>query len=106
MARLTDAALTPYHSIKRSSNKITPSAFVFVIGIVGLGHMAVQILKNVYSATIIADDKLELAKKYGADYVVRTNKDIDTVAKEITRITDSKNVPLFSTSSVTIQHWP
>lgn len=62
MARLTDAALTPYHSIKRSSNKITPSAFVFVIGIVGLGHMAVQILKNVYSATIIADDKLELAK--------------------------------------------
>lgn len=94
VAPLTDAALTPYHAIKRSANKITPSAFVFVIGIGGLGHIAVQILKNLYSATIIAgdiaDDKLELAKKYGADYVVRTDKDIDTVTNEIAHITGSK----------------
>ncbi|KEQ01935.1 hypothetical protein SASC598J21_002850, partial [Snodgrassella alvi SCGC AB-598-J21] len=46
VAPLSDAALTPYHAIKRSAGKITPSAFVLVIGIGGLGHMAVQILKK------------------------------------------------------------
>ncbi|PIT14914.1 NAD(P)-dependent alcohol dehydrogenase [Snodgrassella alvi] len=94
VAPLSDAALTPYHAIKRSGSKITPSSFVFVIGIGGLGHMAVQILKKVYSATIIAgdiaDDKLELAKKYGADYVVRTDRNTNSVVEEVTHITGVK----------------
>ena len=78
VAPLTDAALTPYHAIKRSQQKITPSSFVLAIGIGGLGHVGVQILKNLYNATVIAgdiaDDKLELAKSYGADYVIRTDQ--------------------------------
>lgn len=78
VAPLTDAALTPYHAIKRSQQKITPSSFILAIGIGGLGHVGVQILKNLYNATVIAgdisDDKLTLAKSYGADYIIRTDR--------------------------------
>lgn len=91
-APLTDAGLTPYHAIKRSANKLTASNFVVVIGIGGLGHMALQILKATCAATIIAcdvnDEKLELAKKHGADYVFNTTQ--ADVAEQIIKLTGSK----------------
>ncbi len=43
-APLSDAALTPYHAIKQALPMLTPGAHVVVIGIGGLGHMAVQLL--------------------------------------------------------------
>lgn len=91
-APLTDAGLTPYHAIKRAADKLTPSAFVVVIGIGGLGHMALQILKATCASTIIAcdtvDKKLELAEKMGADYTFNSN-DPDT-AKKILKLTGSQ----------------
>src|SRR5690625_1142843 len=42
-APLSDAALTPYHAIKRALPLLTPDATVLVIGIGGLGHMALRI---------------------------------------------------------------
>jgi propanol-preferring alcohol dehydrogenase len=83
-APYTDAALTPYHAIKRSLHKLTPRSTVVVIAVGGLGHMAVQILKNMCSAQIIAVDvaqeKLDLAKEAGADHGVLST-DPDAVAK-------------------------
>lgn len=73
-APLSDAALTPYHAIKRSMDKLTPDAFVVVQGIGGLGHMAIQLLKALTAVTIIACDinaeRLELGLKHGADHVI------------------------------------
>ena len=43
-APLTDAALTPYHAIKRSLDLLVPGSTALVIGAGGLGHMAIQIL--------------------------------------------------------------
>jgi propanol-preferring alcohol dehydrogenase len=83
-APYTDAALTPYHAIKRSLHKLTPRSSVVVIAVGGLGHMAVQILKAMSVAQIIAVDvaqeKLDLAKKVGADHAVLST-DPDAVAK-------------------------
>lgn len=93
VAPLTDAGLTPYHAIKRSASKITPSSIVLVQGIGGLGHMALQILKKAYAATVIAcdisDDKLETAKKFGADHMINSSSVKDAVP-EILKITGSK----------------
>ena len=55
-APLTDAALTPYASIKNSLPKLMGDEYVVVIGVGGLGHVAVQILSAVCSSTIIACD--------------------------------------------------
>jgi propanol-preferring alcohol dehydrogenase len=73
-APLTDAGLTPYHAIKRSLPLLVPGANAVVIGVGGLGHLAIQILRAVSPATIIAVDQrpdpLALARKLGADHVV------------------------------------
>lgn len=70
-APLTDAALTPYHAIKRCLPHLRPGASAVVIGVGGIGHMAVQILRALTPARIVAvdrrDEALRLATAAGAD---------------------------------------
>jgi propanol-preferring alcohol dehydrogenase len=77
-APLTDAGMTPYHAINRSRALLTPDATVVVIGIGGLGHLALQILRSTTAVRVIAidiaDDKLALAKELGADATVRSGE--------------------------------
>ena len=70
-APLTDAGLTPYHAIRRSWPKLAPGSTAVVVGVGGLGHVAVQILKATTAARIIAVDSrpeaLRIAEDEGAD---------------------------------------
>jgi propanol-preferring alcohol dehydrogenase len=86
-APLSDAALTPYHAIKASMSLLTPEASVLVIGVGGLGHMAVQILQAMSPAKLIAGDidesKLEHARKLGVRHTVNTRNSesaVETIA--------------------------
>ena len=87
-APLSDAALTPYHAIKRSLHKLAPGTSVVVIGVGGLGHMAIQILGAVSAAQIIAVDiaraKLELARDVGADKAVEAGADTADHVRDLT----------------------
>lgn len=87
-APLTDAGLTPYHAIMQSLHKLTPSATVVVIGIGGLGHLAVQILRSVSQSAIVAVDvdpgRLVLATSLGAQHAALAT-DAPGVVKELTR---------------------
>jgi propanol-preferring alcohol dehydrogenase len=87
-APLTDAALTPYHAIKRSLHKLVPGSHAVVIGVGGLGHMAVQILAAVSPARVVAVDtspaRLELARQVGADATVPSGEDADEAVREAT----------------------
>jgi len=87
-APLTDAGLTPYHAIKRSLPLLVPGATAAVIGVGGLGHLAIQILRAVSPATIVAVDQradaLELARNLGADHTVQAGPD---AAAQITELT-------------------
>lgn len=69
---LTDAGLTPYHAIKGSLEKLPSGATAVVIGVGGLGHVAIQILRSITAATVVALDideaKLNLATDVGAHY--------------------------------------
>lgn len=63
-APLSDAGLTPYHAIKLSlPNLAGGGKYALVIGLGGLGLVAVQILKALTGATIIATDMKEEAMK-------------------------------------------
>jgi alcohol dehydrogenase, propanol-preferring len=70
-APLTDAALTSYHAVKLSLAQLHPESVVVVIGVGGLGHMAIQVLKAITPARIVAvdvrDGALEMARAAGAD---------------------------------------
>lgn len=78
-APLTDAGLTPYHAVRRSREKLTPAATAVVIGVGGLGHLAVQILRATTSVRIVAVDTREsardLAKRSGADLAIAPGED-------------------------------
>jgi propanol-preferring alcohol dehydrogenase len=69
-APLGDAALTPYHAIKRALPILEPGATAVVIGLGGLGHMAVQLLRAVSPAQVVAvdvaEEKLAVAREAGA----------------------------------------
>jgi alcohol dehydrogenase, propanol-preferring len=88
-APLTDAGLTPYHAVKRSLPLLVPGSSVVVIGIGGLGHMAVQILRALTAAHVIAVDQREsalaLARDLGADYMVVADDDAADNIRGLTR---------------------
>ncbi|WP_423173904.1 NAD(P)-dependent alcohol dehydrogenase [Stenotrophomonas maltophilia] len=96
-APLTDAALTPYHAIKASMHLLTPDATVLVLGIGGLGHMALQLLKAMTPARVIAGDvdsgKLEQAKRFGVDHIVET-KHVEAATDSIRSIAGTRGVTL------------
>jgi propanol-preferring alcohol dehydrogenase len=94
-APLTDAGLTPYHAIKRSLPLLTPGSTAVVIGVGGLGHLGVQILRATTAARIVAVDSradaLQLGKEGGADHTVSAG---DTATAEILDITRGRGADL------------
>ena len=80
---LTDAGLTPMRAINSAVDRMTAGSTVVIIGIGGLGHVGLQIVKAISAARVIAVDmdekKLEHAKELGADVTLQPGA--DTAAK-------------------------
>jgi propanol-preferring alcohol dehydrogenase len=76
---LTDAGLTPYHAIKGSLDVLSPGSVAVVIGVGGLGHVAIQILRALTPATVVAldvdDTRLALARRVGAHHSFDSSAD-------------------------------
>jgi propanol-preferring alcohol dehydrogenase len=96
-APLSDAALTPYHAIKRALPQLNADTTVVVMGVGGLGHMAIQLLRVLAPVRIVAadvdDKKLEQAKALGADDVIN-NAQADEAAEQIQKITGPRGAGL------------
>ncbi|WP_405484856.1 NAD(P)-dependent alcohol dehydrogenase [Streptomyces sp. NBC_00009] len=85
---LTDAGLTPYHAIKRSLPKLVPGSTAVVIGTGGLGHVAIQLLRALSPAWVIAldvnEEKLALAREVGAHEAILSDAESVAVVGELT----------------------
>ena len=66
-APLTDAALTPYHALKPELWRLHPGSSVVVIGVGGLGHMAVQLVRELSPARIVAIDPRTSSRRLALD---------------------------------------
>ena len=92
-APLSDAALTPYHAIKRALSQLNADSTVVVMGVGGLGHMAIQLLRVLTPMRIVAadvdDKKLQQAKALGAHDVVN-NRNAAEAAERIRQITGQR----------------
>lgn len=88
-APLTDAGLSSYHAIKRVLPLLTPGSTVVVIGIGGLGHLAVGLLKALCGARVIAVDTsaeaLALAGDLGADLCLGSDDTTALAIREASR---------------------
>ncbi len=73
-APLTDAGLTSLHAIETVRDRLRPGSTAVVVGVGGLGHMAVQLLRATTAARVVAVDtdpgRLALAREHGADEAV------------------------------------
>jgi propanol-preferring alcohol dehydrogenase len=78
LAPLTDAGLTAFHALRPHREALAGSVVV-VIGIGGLGHLALQLLADAAVSSVIAvDPRAEaraLATRLGADHVVSSAAD-------------------------------
>src|SRR6476661_9301613 len=88
-APLACAGLTSYGAVKNANLK--PDDNVVIVGTGGLGLMAIQLAKAITGAKIIAmdidDQKLDVAKKNGADITINSKKE-DPV-KAVMELTDN-----------------
>lgn len=77
VAPYADAGLTAYRAAKKAAQVLLPGQRVVVIGAGGLGHIGIQCLRAMCAADIIVVDlseaSLELAKKCGADHLVKAD---------------------------------
>jgi propanol-preferring alcohol dehydrogenase len=100
LAPLTDAGLTPYRGIKklRDAGALGPDRVLGVFGVGGLGGYAVQYAKLLGScAKVVAfgrnADKLNIAKRYGADLVISIKgKSLVDIAKELNQSVGQKDL--------------
>ncbi|MFV0257694.1 MAG: NAD(P)-dependent alcohol dehydrogenase [Acidimicrobiales bacterium] len=92
-APLADAGLTPYHAIKLSMSRLQGGGrTVLVIGLGGLGQVAVQILTAITGANVIATDTREDAMARAADRGAVTVAGGDGQADAIRELTGGRGV--------------
>jgi len=86
-APLTDAGITTYSAIKPYIPAIYSGSTAVVIGVGGLGLYAVQFLRLLTSARVVAVDsteaRLKLAREMGADDVVPSGPDAAAKIREL-----------------------
>lgn len=79
LAPFADAGITAYHAVKKVQPYIYPGTWAVVVGVGGLGHFAVQLLKVMTTARVIAldarEDRLDFARELGADEAVLAGED-------------------------------
>jgi len=87
-APLTDAGLTSYHGVKTASAVLEPDSAGVVIGVGGLGHLAVAYLRELTGSLVIAVDRdpaaLDMAKQMGADLCLPSDDSTAEAIREAT----------------------
>ena len=105
-APLSCSALTAYGAVKNGN--LTPNDNVVLVGIGGLGLMAIQLAKAIKGSRIIAvdrnEDKLKAAKQNGADEIINSKKeDAVNAIMELTNRMGADAVIDFVNSSLTVE---
>ena len=89
-----DAGLTAYHAVRRLADRALPGTTAAVIGIGGVGHIALQLVRELGSSAVVAIDTDErrrrLAQSLGADAVV----DAAGAADAVRDLTDGRGADL------------
>lgn len=114
-APLTDAGITTYSAIKPALPGIWPGSTAVVIGIGGLGLYAVQFLRQLTAARVVAVDRsearLKLAREYGADDVVSSGPGAAEQIRELSGgvgaafVLDCAGVDVTLTTAVAALSW-
>ena len=88
VAPMADAGVTAYRVARRAAKMLSPGSYCVVLGVGGLGHIALQCLHELCSTRTIAIDQnaaaRDLAKELGARHVIDSGPDVVQEVKELT----------------------
>ena len=83
-----DAGVTAYHAVRKLAPRLTPGTTAAVIGVGGVGHIAMQVIKALGASRVVAIDTDErrraLARELGADEVLGGEADVADALHEAT----------------------
>jgi NAD+-dependent secondary alcohol dehydrogenase Adh1 len=83
-----DAGLTAYHAVRRVAHLMRPGTTAVVTGIGGVGHIAVQLARQLGSSRVVAidteEERLSLARELGADEAVLGGAGAPAAVRELT----------------------
>jgi NAD+-dependent secondary alcohol dehydrogenase Adh1 len=83
-----DAGVTAYHAVARLVPRLLPGTTVALIGVGGVGHIALQLLRVLGASTVVAIDTDErrrrLARELGAHEVLGEQPDVAAAVRELT----------------------
>ena len=83
-----DAGLTAYHAVRRTAHLMRPGTTAVVTGIGGVGHIAVQLARELGSSRVVAidteEERLALARELGADEAVPGGEGAPAAVRELT----------------------
>jgi NAD+-dependent secondary alcohol dehydrogenase Adh1 len=84
----SDAGLTAYHAVKALVPRLSPDTTTALIGVGGVGHIALQFLHALGAGTVVAIDtderRRQLAQELGADEVLGDQGDPADAVRELT----------------------
>ncbi|MCF8083734.1 MAG: NAD(P)-dependent alcohol dehydrogenase [Deltaproteobacteria bacterium] len=107
IAPLADAGLTAYSASRKASEYLNPGNCVLVLGVGGVGHIGIQVLRAISATEIIAIDKseaaLDLARQVGAHYTFIADEKYASKVLALTRWQGVDAVIDFVGDSVTIE---
>jgi NAD+-dependent secondary alcohol dehydrogenase Adh1 len=83
-----DAGITAYHAVKKLLPRLEPGSTAAVIGVGGVGHIALQLVRVLGAARVVGIDtderRRKLAKELGADDVLGEQNDVAGAVREVT----------------------
>ena len=83
-----DAGITAYHAVKKLVPRLEPGSTAAVIGVGGVGHIGLQLVRVLGAARVVAIDTDErrrrLARELGADEVLGDQADVADAVREWT----------------------
>ena len=83
-----DAGITAYHAVKKLLPRLAPGSTTAVIGVGGVGHIGLQLVRVLGGGTVIGIDTDErrrrLARELGADEVLGEEADVADAVREAT----------------------
>ena len=84
----SDAGITAYHAVKKLVPRLEPGSTTAVIGVGGVGHIGLQLVRVLGASRVVAIDTDErrrrLARELGADEVLGEEPDVAGAARELT----------------------
>jgi NAD+-dependent secondary alcohol dehydrogenase Adh1 len=94
VAAHSDAGITAYHAVKRLAPRALPGTTAVVLGVGGVGHIALQLLRELGSCEVIAVDTDERRRRLADELGAAESVDADDAVRAVRESTGGRGAEI------------